>query len=141
MTYAKKLLDPRWQKKRLQILERDMWSCRLCGDSISTLHVHHKKYKGDPWDVNNDDLITYCKYCHSIIEFYKGRNIDPVKILRSYNGSICQFHITYWDYDNAELQIDTFWSSGDNVEYRSTISHCALFWVKDILFNNAEAPF
>ncbi len=31
MTYSEKLRDPRWQKKRLQIFERDGWKCRVCG--------------------------------------------------------------------------------------------------------------
>lgn len=71
MTYAEKLQDPRWQKKRLKILERDNWSCQLCGDNDVTLHIHHLKYSGNPWDVKDDDLITYCKCCHSLIEFLK----------------------------------------------------------------------
>lgn len=66
MTYAEKLQDPRWQKKRLEILERDNWRCQLCNDDKSTLHIHHQKYKGEPWDAPNTYLITYCKHCHSI---------------------------------------------------------------------------
>jgi len=31
MTYKEKLLDPRWQKKRLEVLERDGWACRALG--------------------------------------------------------------------------------------------------------------
>lgn len=30
--YKEKLKDPRWQKKRLQIFERDDWCCQKCGD-------------------------------------------------------------------------------------------------------------
>lgn len=82
MTYAEKLLDPRWQKKRLKILERDNWTCQLCGDKEITLHVHHLKYSGNPWDVENDNLITYCQCCHSLIEFlkkeYKGNMMKAV---------------------------------------------------------------
>ena len=37
-TYKQKLKDPRWQKKRLKVLERDDWKCtRLetdCGDGF-----------------------------------------------------------------------------------------------------------
>lgn len=29
MTYAEKLKDPRWQKKRLRILERDAFACHM----------------------------------------------------------------------------------------------------------------
>lgn len=64
-TYFEKLKDPRWQKRRLSILERDKWRCRLCWDDESTLHVHHIGYaKGEPWDVEDKLLITLCADCH-----------------------------------------------------------------------------
>lgn len=64
--YSKKLKDPRWQKKRLEILERDEWNCQICYDSESTLVVHHRKYlpNTEPWDYPNDLLITLCEDCH-----------------------------------------------------------------------------
>lgn len=67
-TYREKLLDPRWQKKRLEILERDGWTCAYCGDTESTLHVHHKRYRRnvDPWDVPDSDLVTLCCHCHEV---------------------------------------------------------------------------
>lgn len=66
MTYLEKLKDPRWQKKRLEILERDKWTCASCGDKKSTLHVHHIFYlsKTEPWDVPSGLLITLCEDCH-----------------------------------------------------------------------------
>jgi 5-methylcytosine-specific restriction endonuclease McrA len=65
--YAAKFKDPRWQKKRLQILERDKWACSVCGDASSTLHVHHGYYesKYEPWDYSDDTLHTLCEECHS----------------------------------------------------------------------------
>jgi hypothetical protein len=58
--YSEKLKDPRWQKLRLEILERDEWSCQACGNAEKTLHVHHTHYvKGfEPWDYVDD--------CHEI---------------------------------------------------------------------------
>lgn len=64
MTYAEKLKDPRWQKKRLEILQRDRWICKSCYDSTTTLHVHHTKYSKEPWDADNKHLITLCERCH-----------------------------------------------------------------------------
>jgi hypothetical protein len=58
---------PKWQKKRLKILERDEWSCVACGDADSTLHVHHAYYEGDPWDVEDKFLQTLCEKCHSYL--------------------------------------------------------------------------
>ena len=40
-----KYKDPRWQKKRLKILERDKWACQLCDGKEKTLHIHHKFMK------------------------------------------------------------------------------------------------
>ena len=66
MTYAEKLRDPRWQKKRLEIMELDGWKCRICGDVDSTLHTHHLYYKRgrEPWDYPNESLICLCETCH-----------------------------------------------------------------------------
>lgn len=66
MTYSEKLKDPRWQKKRLQILERDGFRCRHCGDAESTLNVHHLAYGAEPWDTADADLMTICEGCHEI---------------------------------------------------------------------------
>ncbi len=67
-TYAAKLKDPRWQKKRLEVLQRAEWSCEMCGDAESTLHVHHKQYfKGrDPWEYDEDQLAALCVSCHEV---------------------------------------------------------------------------
>lgn len=64
--YSEKLLDPRWQKKRLEILQRDEWACQVCGDKKETLHVHHRAYfhNVDPWDVRDEYLVTLCCNCH-----------------------------------------------------------------------------
>lgn len=62
--YANKLLDPRWQKKRLEVLNAAGWKCSRCGASDKTLHVHHPHYIAgrEPWDY--DDLISLCDDCH-----------------------------------------------------------------------------
>jgi len=69
--YSDLLKDPRWQKKRLQILERDDFTCQGCGDTETTLHVHHKEYVYGrmPWEYDDEELITYCEDCHTIIEW------------------------------------------------------------------------
>ncbi len=66
--YLEKFKDPRWQKKRLKILERDNFTCQECSNQEMTLHVHHRYYKTktDPWDYPNEALITLCEECHEI---------------------------------------------------------------------------
>lgn len=65
-SYAEKLKDPRWQKKRLEVLQRDQWACRLCDATDKTLHVHHRIYLPyrDPWEYDEAFLETLCADCH-----------------------------------------------------------------------------
>ena len=68
--YSQKFKDPRWQKLRLKVLERDGFKCRRCGDEKSELHIHHGYYKNgnDPWDYEMESLTTLCVDCHEKIE-------------------------------------------------------------------------
>jgi len=65
-SYADKLLDPRWQRRRLEILKKSEFSCIKCESTNQTLHVHHLLYeKGkDPWDYSDKLLLPLCKQCH-----------------------------------------------------------------------------
>lgn len=66
-TYSERLKDPRWQKKRLRILERDGFRCQACGDETTTLHVHHRWYEAaDPWNDPDEALVTLCEPCHAL---------------------------------------------------------------------------
>lgn len=89
MTYSKKLQNPKWQKKRLEILNRDKWKCVKCKDEKTELHVHHLKYEGEPHEVSNDFLVTLCAHCHEQIErfkkmdIYKDAPFESIKIYKS----------------------------------------------------------
>lgn len=65
-SYVDLLKDPRWQRKRLEILQRDDFTCLGCADTTTTLHVHHRRYvRGrKPWEYDNEDLQTLCETCH-----------------------------------------------------------------------------
>jgi len=80
-TYREKLLDPRWQRKRLEILQRDEFGCQECGDSETTLHVHHRYYESgkDPWDYPDEALETICARCHEQ-ETFGRENADKLII-------------------------------------------------------------
>lgn len=85
MTYAEKLRNPLWQKKRLEILSRDKFTCTSCGDSETELQIHHKKYIDgkEPWEYDESDLITLCKHCHLVTEELKRENASPVVISKT----------------------------------------------------------
>jgi formate-dependent nitrite reductase cytochrome c552 subunit len=65
--YSEKLQHPLWQQRRMTILNRDQFTCQKCGDKETNLHVHHKKYSGEPWEAPDNDLETLCKDCHKVI--------------------------------------------------------------------------
>lgn len=64
--YSERLKHPMWQRKRLEILERDGFECTQCGAKDQQLHVHHLFYrKGrEPWDYPSLSLQTLCHECH-----------------------------------------------------------------------------
>jgi len=64
--YAKQWLDPRWQKRRLEIMQRDEFQCVDCGADTKTLNVHHIYYNrgADVWDYPDHALVTLCNECH-----------------------------------------------------------------------------
>jgi hypothetical protein len=67
MTYADLLKDPRWQRRRLEVLERAGWACEQCSATTRTLHVHHVRYvRGRmPWAYGDDELQCLCEHCHA----------------------------------------------------------------------------
>lgn len=68
--YQQKLLDPRWQRKRLEILNRASFKCEMCGSDSDTLHVHHGYYERglDPWEYESDTLHCLCAGCHDMAQ-------------------------------------------------------------------------
>jgi hypothetical protein len=48
-------------------MDRDGWKCVACGNSDTTLHVHHLYYDGQPWEVPDDALQTICESCHALL--------------------------------------------------------------------------
>ena len=81
MTYAQKLRDPRWQKKRLLILERDGWQCQSCRSTTESLQVHHLVYaKRDPWDYADDCYQTLCANCHAARQELSDKASNALKL-------------------------------------------------------------
>lgn len=82
MTYTEKLKDPRWQRKRLEVMQRDNFTCRDCGSSDQSLQIHHCGYRGDgPWAAPTHLLLTLCGDCHTArqdIEKYIKSGVEGV---------------------------------------------------------------
>jgi predicted translin family RNA/ssDNA-binding protein len=58
--------DPRWQQRRLEVMQRFGFSCAVCLSSEKELHVHHKHYVTGrkPWEYEDHELLCVCKFCH-----------------------------------------------------------------------------
>ncbi len=72
--YSELLRDPRWQRKRLEIMKRASFACEECGATTKTLNVHHVKYvRGrKPWEYADAELRCLCEPCHG-----KEHGIEP----------------------------------------------------------------
>ena len=88
MDYKELLRDPRWQKKRLEIMQRDGFQCQLCYDDTSELHVHHCFYinGNEPWNYPDTSLITLCESCHDKETKDKSSNIKEAVNYLSMTG-------------------------------------------------------
>lgn len=66
-SYSELLKDPRWQRRRLEILQRADFKCESCDSADKTLHVHHKLYRKGamPWEYENYELQALCEDCHA----------------------------------------------------------------------------
>jgi 5-methylcytosine-specific restriction endonuclease McrA len=67
--YSELLKDPRWQRKRLEIFNRDNWTCTFCESKTKQLQVHHIFYLlfMKPWEYPDELLTTSCVDCHEEI--------------------------------------------------------------------------
>lgn len=69
--YSTYLLNPEWQRKRLELFQRDNFACRICGNTHLQLELHHTKYLviyKYPWDYPNHMYLTLCSNCHTDIK-------------------------------------------------------------------------
>lgn len=53
--------SPEWKEKRNKIMQRDNYTCQVCGDKATD--VHHLNYNNlfDEWDI---ELVALCRHCH-----------------------------------------------------------------------------
>jgi len=100
MEYKEQIKDGRWQRKRLEIMQRDDFKCNICNE-VNKLHVHHLYYKPNAkiWEYDNETLVTVCDNCHELLhkELGKISGLIAFKMLRS-NIDILELY----DVDNLE---------------------------------------
>jgi len=64
--YWEKLQHPKWQQRRLEILNKAGFKCQSCEADDIQLNVHHLYYISgrEPWQYPDWSLKCLCKNCH-----------------------------------------------------------------------------
>ncbi len=89
VSYSNKLKNPKWQKRRLEIMQRDNFECKCCLSTTTELNVHHFNYSKEPWESEDFELITICNNCHGIYH----------KIFDNFDKAIiANLSDLYWNY-------------------------------------------
>jgi len=87
LNYKEQLNDPRWQQKRLRIMERDLFTCCCCGSNFMKLNVHHLYYLKNlaPWEYDDEAMVTLCDSCHDFAHtsLTKIASIIAFKVLKN----------------------------------------------------------
>jgi len=130
--YALKLKDPGWQKRRLEILGRDEWTCQKYYGSEHTLHVHHRWYENGkaPWDAPDEALVALCEMCHKeetkrrrgveagfVLALRRHFLSDEVEAIAKALSNMAEFHIPsvmagciIWALKNPQVMTDGYFS-------------------------------
>lgn len=93
MSYAERLKDPRWQRRRLERLSVYDFKCADCGSGEKTLHVHHTYYLTGkmPWEYPDEALLVLCAGCHSFREAVQRTLLSMVGQLGE-----CELLMVFW---------------------------------------------
>jgi 5-methylcytosine-specific restriction endonuclease McrA len=60
-------MDPEsYEKLRQEVLRRDSWRCQSCG-AMSSLEIHHRKFRNQSGSDSEENLITLCAACHPAV--------------------------------------------------------------------------
>ena len=106
MNYKEQIKSPKWQKKRLEVLELRGFKCEECKCEDKQLHVHHRFYiKGRKyWEYDNDVLQVLCEDCHQK-EHEKPEEIDAYKAGKLFLSCLPKGK---QDFDTAKDALDLF---------------------------------
>lgn len=106
--YWQKLQDPRWQKKRLEVLEAAGWKCSCCLAADKRLEVHHPYYISgrEPWEYDTANLQCLCYECHEETKVFSKYPFSFEVFAVAENDSGCGFMNTVSAYANKNnLQV------------------------------------
>ena len=94
--YQRKLAHPDWQKKRLEVMQRDKFRCQHCISNEKELHVHHLYYlpNTEPHNYPLDAFMTLCYECHEReeldLKYYSTLLIQTIKMSGGWSGTMAR---------------------------------------------------
>lgn len=90
MDYKEQIKSPKWQKRQLEILQLDNFTCQICGDNEHTLNVHHLVYHKNKniWEYEDWELITLCEECHEFQHIMEDNINEKIWHLKSRGVSV-----------------------------------------------------
>ena len=89
--YRDYLKTRHWKEKRKSVYERFNGVCCRCGEqfSLTEMQVHHKTYH-NLGNEKDQDLILYCRRCHSIVEQHKTKKKKDDKNFTAFLGRVAK---------------------------------------------------
>lgn len=71
LSYREQMNHPLWIKKKSEILQRDNFSCRICGTQLHRLEVHHLCYFPDllAWEYDSELIVSVCGKHHDQLTY------------------------------------------------------------------------
>ena len=94
MDYKEQIKSPQWQKRRLEIFQKDDFTCQLCGNKDAPLNVHHLAYhKGRKiWEYEDWELITLCEKCHMSEHSYIDLIMEAIEAIKSRGATMMEIY-------------------------------------------------
>lgn len=143
MEYAKRLSDPRWQKKRLEVLSRDHFKCQKCSATDRELHVHHKYYLDgySAWEYDDSCYITLCFKCHESEEAFLKKWIPCLVELFKYRGFMSEdFRLLMAALENGHLSTNSLPDAIHLMQYQKLLKNDGIDLFAEVtrLLNSAD---
>lgn len=78
-SYADYLKSDLWFSIRARVLQKDHYSCRLCG--CKATQVHHNLYRRrELYGQSLKGMFAVCDKCHHRVEFKNGKKLGVVAV-------------------------------------------------------------
>jgi hypothetical protein len=122
--YALKLKDPRWQKKKGELLAAAEFTCASCESKEKTLHAHHNYYEFgvEPWEYPDACFAVLCEDCHKIADEQRKRFREASKLLDGEEMDYVSGYILGIAIMSGKIEAASLSNAGDVNGFASAVS-------------------